>query len=142
MIALLERWNRWGTATLASGSRRDVVQGLGPFLDTKEVIGLVGPRRAGKSTVLYQIMDMLAERGVLSEQMLHVNFEDPGFALELGTELLDRIWSTFREEVAGSAYRSLLPPDQKPPADLNAGEMAKYRDLMRPHYLTPEIRFR
>jgi len=56
--------------------------------------------------------------------------------------LLARARETFREEVAGSAYRSLLPPDQKPPADLNAGEMAKYRDLMRPHYLTPEIRFR
>ena len=49
---------------------------------------------------------------------------------------------TFREEVAGSPYRSLLPPDQKPPVDLNADEMAKYRELMRPHYLTPDIRFR
>jgi hypothetical protein len=40
---------------------------------------------------------------------------------------------TFREEVAGSPYRSLLPPDQKPPVDLNADEMAKYRggSLMR-----------
>jgi hypothetical protein len=50
--------------------------------------------------------------------------------------------ATFREEVAGSPYRSLLPPDQKPPVDLNADEMAKYRDLMRPQYVQPVIRFR
>jgi len=56
--------------------------------------------------------------------------------------LVAKAQATFREEVAGSPYRSLLPPDQKPPVDLNAGEMAKYRDLMRSHYLTADIRFR
>jgi len=56
--------------------------------------------------------------------------------------LLAEAAETFREEVAGSPYRSLLPPDQKPPVGLNADEMAKYRDLMRPHYLKTDIHFR
>lgn len=99
MIDLLARWNRWGTATLASGHARDLVPRLVPFLTTKDVIGLVGPRRAGKSTVLYQLMDALGAQGVAAEQMLHVNFEDPAFAPELGTELLDRVYTAFRDEV-------------------------------------------
>jgi len=57
-------------------------------------------------------------------------------------ELVAKARATFEEEVAGSTYRSLLPPDQKPPLDLNAAEMGKYRDLMKPHYLHPEIHFR
>ena len=57
-------------------------------------------------------------------------------------DLMAKAKATFAEEVAGSPYRSLLPPGQKPPIDLNAGEMGKYRDLMRPHYLHPEIHFR
>jgi hypothetical protein len=98
MIDLLARWNRWGTGTLASGHARDLVTRLVPFLTTKDVIGLVGPRRAGKSTVLYQLMDALSARGVVAEQMLHVNFEDPAFAPELGTDLLDRVDTAFRDE--------------------------------------------
>jgi aminobenzoyl-glutamate utilization protein B len=57
-------------------------------------------------------------------------------------QLLAKARETFAQEVKGSTYRSLLPPDQKPPLDLNADEMAKYRDSMRPHYLKGEIRFK
>lgn len=57
-------------------------------------------------------------------------------------ELLAKARETFKQEVAGSTYRSLLPPGQKPPSDLNAEEMAKYRQQMEPHYLRVPIRFR
>jgi aminobenzoyl-glutamate utilization protein B len=57
-------------------------------------------------------------------------------------ELLKEAKRTFREEVDGSSYRSLLPEDQKPPIHLNAEEMAKYRKAMRPHYLRTPIRFK
>ena len=57
-------------------------------------------------------------------------------------ELLARAKETFRKEVQGSTYRSLLPADQKPPVDLNLDEMAKYRDQMKAHYLKVQIQFR
>jgi aminobenzoyl-glutamate utilization protein B len=57
-------------------------------------------------------------------------------------ELLTKARETFRTEVAGSTYRSLLPPDQKPPVDMNAEEMAKYRDQMKVHYLRADINFK
>jgi aminobenzoyl-glutamate utilization protein B len=42
---------------------------------------------------------------------------------------------TFREEIGDVVYRPLLPPDQRPPTDLNAALMEKFRRLMEPHYL-------
>lgn len=49
---------------------------------------------------------------------------------------------TFKEEIAGVAYKSLLPADQKPPLDLNRATMEKFRPLMAKHYLNifPEFK--
>lgn len=57
-------------------------------------------------------------------------------------ELLAKAKETFKKEMAGATYKPLLPPDQKPPLTLNVEEMAKYRDLMRPHYLRVPIQFK
>ena len=57
-------------------------------------------------------------------------------------ELLAKAKETFKKEVESATYRPLLPPDQKPPLTLNVEEMAKYRDLMRPHYLRVPIQFK
>jgi aminobenzoyl-glutamate utilization protein B len=56
-------------------------------------------------------------------------------------ELLMTVKKTFAEEIAGTEYKPLLPPDQKPPANLNRDTMAKYRSLMVPFYLRKEIKF-
>jgi aminobenzoyl-glutamate utilization protein B len=43
---------------------------------------------------------------------------------------------TFREELGGVEYKSMLPPDQKPPVELNRALMEKFRPTMAKHYLT------
>ena len=58
------------------------------------------------------------------------------------SELLQKAKETFSREVAGSTYKSLLPPDKKPPVGMNAEEMAKYREAMRAHYPNKPIRFK
>jgi aminobenzoyl-glutamate utilization protein B len=57
-------------------------------------------------------------------------------------EVLARAKESFRREVQGSTYRSLLPAGQQPPVDLNRDEMAKYREQMKAHYLKVRIQFR
>ena len=99
MLEVLARWNRWGSARLDPGHRREVTAQLGPFIATKDVVALVGPRRAGKTTVLFQVMEQLARDGVAPTAMLHVNLEDPAFAPERGPDLLERLYRTYREEV-------------------------------------------
>jgi aminobenzoyl-glutamate utilization protein B len=48
---------------------------------------------------------------------------------------------TFKEELNGIEYRPLLPPDQKPPVELNRAMMQKYRPLMAPHYVKEKPKF-
>lgn len=66
----------------------------------------MGPRRAGKTTILFQLMDLLEKDGVKREAMLHVNFEDPAFSPKLNLDLLDEIYNTYRKQIfpEGKAY--------------------------------------
>lgn len=99
LLDTLTRWNRWGSARLDAGIPRNVLADLRPFLQTRDVVALIGPRRAGKTTVMFQVMDALAEKGVRPEAMLHVNLEEPGFAGTLGVDLLDRLYDAYRASV-------------------------------------------
>jgi aminobenzoyl-glutamate utilization protein B len=49
--------------------------------------------------------------------------------------------ATFREELGGVEYKSLLPPEQKPPVELNRATMEKFRPAMTKHYLAERPRF-
>lgn len=106
MLEVLSQWNRWGSAKLKSGYTREITSDITPFINTKEVVALTGLRRAGKTTVLYQIMDRLESEGIPKEAMLHMNFEEPAIAPKLNLEMLDQIYRTYREEVypSGKAY--------------------------------------
>lgn len=106
MLEILNQWNRWGVAKLKSGYVRDITANILPFVNTNEVVALIGLRRAGKTTVLYQIMDEIESKGVPKEAMLHMNFEEPAIAPTLSLEALDQIYRTYREEIypTGKAY--------------------------------------
>ena len=106
MLDIISRWNRWGGATLSGGIQRDILVPLQSVVDSKDVVMLVGPRRAGKTTVLFQIMDKLEELGVKREAMLHINFEEPAFSPQLSVDLLEKIYNYYREHIfpEGKAY--------------------------------------
>jgi aminobenzoyl-glutamate utilization protein B len=55
--------------------------------------------------------------------------------------VIDEAKRSFKEELAGSEYRSLLPPGQKPPLTLNRATMDKFRPLMAQHYLKEKPKF-
>ncbi len=42
----------------------------------EKIITIIGPRRAGKTYFLFQIMDKLEQQGVPRHHMLYLNFED------------------------------------------------------------------
>lgn len=106
MLDILIEWNRWGKNPLSRGYARMSLNKICSFIESPEIIVLVGMRRSGKSTILYQVMSFLEEQGVPQKNMLHVNFEDPGFSNHLTPQLLDKIYRVYREEVCpeGKAY--------------------------------------
>ncbi len=62
--------------------------------------------------------------------------------LLLDTKLVAKARETFKEEIADVDYRPLLPPDQKPPLELNKEIMGRYRPLMQKHYSKEKPAFR
>lgn len=55
--------------------------------------------------------------------------------------LVEKARVSFEKELNGVRYRSLLPPDQTPPVELNRALMEKYRAAMARHYLTGRPKF-
>ena len=91
----LERQNPWwfGKAFETGISRLDWYPKLDQYLRAPEVLLLVGARRTGKSTLLYQIIKgLIGQKKTPSEAVLFINLDeplfqskakDPGFLMEL-----------------------------------------------------------
>jgi predicted AAA+ superfamily ATPase len=55
-------------------------------LKTQKIISLIGPRRAGKSFLLFNLMHQLLQSGTLMTDIVYINFEDERILLQ-GNEL-------------------------------------------------------
>lgn len=89
---ILEDWNPWWTGKPFPdefvGIERDIKAEVLDRLESPHIIHLIGVRRSGKSTIAYQVIQALLERGIDRENILFINFEDPALAgVDLG-ELL------------------------------------------------------
>src|SRR3990167_6397496 len=106
MLTTLSRWNRWGGATLSAGIQRDITKKIDSLMNTSDIIVLIGMRRSGKTTVLFQLMDILENQGISKEAILHVNFEEPSLASALNLDLLDTIYNEYRANICpkGKVY--------------------------------------
>lgn len=62
--------------------------------------------------------------------------------LFLDEVLLGNVKDVFRNEMGDKKYFSILPPDQKPPVDLNRSEMEKWRPLMEKFYVQDKVAWR
>jgi len=105
IINILHDWNNWDRNNLKIGRIRKISQKILSVVHTQDIIALIGPRRSGKSTVLYQIIHHL-ENDLGKDAILHVNFEEPQFATKLKLELLDEIYESYRTHIypKGRAY--------------------------------------
>jgi predicted AAA+ superfamily ATPase len=78
---ILASWNPWwedGTVPPElRGIPRDLADETGALLEAGEVLTLLGVRRSGKTTILYQMIDRLLSEGVGPENVLFMDFEDP-----------------------------------------------------------------
>lgn len=63
-------------------------------LDLEKIVTIIGPRRAGKTYYLYQIMDELEKQGVAGSRILYLNFEDERLVFDGDNDL---IFDSYRE---------------------------------------------
>ncbi|MCP4668976.1 MAG: ATP-binding protein [Deltaproteobacteria bacterium] len=103
IIDVLKNWNLWGGINLAENSvPRFCLKELIRFVPERQILALIGIRRAGKSTLMFQLMEELVRSGSEERNLLYVNFEEPLFTQYLSLDMLDAILEAFTEIVRPS----------------------------------------
>ncbi|EKD50482.1 MAG: hypothetical protein ACD_62C00528G0001 [uncultured bacterium] len=92
--AVLDDWNFWQKPLRTGITRPLYVSKLTDFINTSQIVVITGPRRAGKSYVMRQMIAQLIKTGTAPTQTLMVNFEDPRWPA-LDTNLLETIYKTY-----------------------------------------------
>ena len=103
IIDVLKNWNLWGGVNLAKGTvPRAYLNELTRFVPDRQILSLIGIRRAGKSTLMFQLMEKLARTGTEEKNLIYINFEEPLFTQYLSLDLMDAILEAFTEIVRPS----------------------------------------
>ncbi len=97
LIEVLEYWNFWNQDRRTGVYRKDYVDELYRQGKLKEASIVAGVRRAGKSTILLQVLRKLIDSGTPRKNILYVNFEEPTFIPYLTVEFLLRIHDLYLE---------------------------------------------
>lgn len=89
LIERLRFHNPWWSSNqmpsvLAPSFKRSIFQTIISYLDLDRVVILKGPRRTGKSTLLYQLMEYLYQsKNVPFSQICYISFDDPLLRIDL-----------------------------------------------------------
>ncbi|MFW3145795.1 MAG: ATP-binding protein [Thermoplasmatota archaeon] len=93
----LSEMNRWWTdgrvpEHLSKRIRRDLFPSVWAMMDKRQIISIVGLRRVGKSTLMFQLIDRLIEEGTNPRNILY-------FTFDIKETELKEILKTFREDL-------------------------------------------
>ena len=90
----IRQWNPWWAEKKVpqglTGIRRGVTDSIIKTLGTTHIKDVIGVRRSGKTTILYQVADHLINSGISPNNIMFLNFDDPTInATSLDTILTD-----------------------------------------------------
>jgi len=76
----IRKWNPWWVESESikrlSGVKRYIITDIKKTLKLKQIKDIIGIRRSGKTTILYQIVKFLEENGEKSKNIVFLNFDD------------------------------------------------------------------
>ncbi len=79
--------------------RTEYIENIKTTLSSKSITVIKGPRRAGKTVLIDQILRLLLKNKIKKEQTLYVNLEDYRFYNHYSLELLNQILETYNERI-------------------------------------------
>ena len=131
LFTILREQNYWfrEPGAIRHIPRPQYLEGLESFMDSKAILIIKGPRRAGKTVLMDLIIrNMIAEGKCGRERILYVNIEDYRFYDHYSLELLEKILQCFLENIfplsdEGSSTTSPAAPgiEEDPSVEENAG---------------------
>lgn len=98
-INILKEWNFWEKVPQTGIPRKKYLKKLSRLLKMPEIIAISGVRRAGKSTILLQLIKQIHQKNHISyKNTLYINFEDPRLGEELSAKDLFTLIKEFKKE--------------------------------------------
>lgn len=92
----VRRWNPWWAEKKIPdqilGIHRDITDSIIKTLKTPHIKDIIGVRRSGKTTVLYQTADYLIKTGTDPKNIIFINFDDPTINAASFDEILKEIY--------------------------------------------------
>ncbi len=91
----IRKWNPWWANPDAiqslAGIKRDITPEISKMGGLRHIKDLIGVRRCGKTTVMYQIIKTLFEGGASAKNIALLNFDDPEISSLPLNEVLDAV---------------------------------------------------
>ena len=91
-IGILHDWNLWRQDLESGRPREQYAERVKELQGTKQIVTVVGARRAGKSFMMRHAAKGLVDEGVPKENILIVNFEDRGGPHTLDSSAANLRW--------------------------------------------------
>lgn len=96
-IVKLERFNEWWTTkkvktTLLKEYKRPLFSKIENYLKNRQIILLTGLRRVGKTTLMYQLIQNLLDKGVKETEVVYFSFDEESAEL-------DDLFKTYEEKI-------------------------------------------
>jgi predicted AAA+ superfamily ATPase len=91
----IRSWNPWWAQKMPpslTGIRRDITEDIIKSLGTPHIKDIIGVRRCGKTTILYQVAEHLISHGVRAKDIIFLNFDDPSINAATFEELQKEIF--------------------------------------------------
>ncbi len=98
-LKILSQYNFWGGKISIGYLRRQYIEKVRSFLNSKTVKVLVGQRRVGKSYIMRQIIADLIENGVNPKNTFYLNLELFAFADIKTADDLQELFDTYLSEI-------------------------------------------
>ena len=99
-IALLRRYNFWGSDSIDLGYKRSTyVDNIAGYIGSKLIRVLVGQRRSGKSYILRQIAGELIDSGINPNNILFINKEFTDLEFLKNYKDLDEVIKAYKKEL-------------------------------------------
>lgn len=97
LLKIKSRNKWWETGAVTDREKKLKREGylklIRPAFDNRKVLGIIGLRRTGKTTLVFQAIDHLLTQGTASEQILYVLMED----VADDVKTIDEVMSKYRD---------------------------------------------
>lgn len=93
MVNILKYNRHWKEGFIyGHETKRDLFNELARYLDARQIIGIIGLRRTGKTVLMEQLIDLLVQGGQRRDRILYFSFDEEAVTIEdVITEFQSRI---------------------------------------------------